>query len=118
MRPDPQSFSPMQRFTADIGLVSADPIFVEVLAHVSRLGPAARATAAAMIDELRADDAVTIVRQTPELFDAGLNLYRRRLDKGYGLTDCMSMFVCQQSGITDVLTHDRHFEQECFTLLL
>jgi predicted nucleic acid-binding protein len=71
-----------------------------------------------MIDALRDDAAVTIVRQTAELFGAGLNLYRRRPDKGYSLTDCMSMIVCQQFDVTDVLTHDQHFAQESFTLLL
>ena len=61
---------------------------------------------------------MTLVPQTRELFDAALNLYEQRIDKGYSLTDCMSMIVCREQQITDVLTHDHHFMQEGFTILL
>ena len=40
-----------------------------------------------------------------------------RPDKGYSLTDCISMQVMQQSGLTEVLTNDRHFDQEGFRAL-
>jgi hypothetical protein len=30
----------------------------------------------------------------------------------------MSMSICKRLGISDVLTHDNHFAQEGFTLLL
>lgn len=59
-----------------------------------------------------------MIRQTPELFDAGLELYHRRPDKGYSLTDCMSMAICTEQKIEQVLTHDRHFAQEGFEILL
>ena len=105
-------------------VVTSEPILVEVLAHVSGLGPTARARAVALVDALR-DDAMnvsargtTIIPQTPELFEDGLALYRGRLDKGYSLTDCMSMSICRRFAVTDVLTHDRHFEQEGFAILL
>ena len=45
------------------------------------------------------------------------NVYGQRLDKGYSLTDCISMIVMEQMGITEVLTYDKHFAQEGFTLL-
>lgn len=59
-----------------------------------------------------------VLPQTRELFDAGLDLYWRRLDKGHSLTDRMSMAVCHDLDITDVLTHDQHFAQEGFSVLL
>jgi len=34
------------------------------------------------------------------------------------MCDCMSMVVCAERGITDVLSADRDFEQEGLTLLL
>lgn len=58
------------------------------------------------------------MRQTPELFDEAFELYRRRADKGYSLTDCMSMNICRDMDIAEVLTHDRHFAQEGFAALL
>ena len=67
---------------------------------------------------MQLDPAWMLIRQTPELFDRAFDLYRRRLDKGYSLTDCMSMVVCTDLGISDVLSHDRHFAQEGFTGLL
>jgi len=98
--------------------VTTDAVLVEVLSYCSRRGLAVRQSAVGLIDELRTSPAVTIVHQTPELFFAGVDLYRRRLDKGYSLTDCMSMIVCREQNLGDVLTHDRHFEQEGFTILL
>lgn len=104
--------------TTDGPTVTTDGVCMEVLAHVSDRGPHLRALGLRLFDGLRADPNVTIVRQTPELFDAGIELYRQRPDKGYSLTDCISMLVCRQLGIVDVLTHDRHFEQEGFRILL
>ena len=98
--------------------VTSDGVCMEVLAHVSDRGSHLRDLGLRLFDGLRDDPKVTIVRQTPELFDAGIELYRQRPDKGYSLTDCISMLVCRQLGIVDVLTHDRHFEQEGFSILL
>jgi predicted nucleic acid-binding protein len=45
-------------------------------------------------------------------------LYADREDKGYSMTDCLSMTAMRERGIFEVLTHDAHFAQEGFTLLL
>ena len=50
-------------------------------------------------------------------FEAGLRLYEARPDKGYSLTDCISMQVMRREGIREVLTFDRHFEQDGFRIL-
>lgn len=47
-----------------------------------------------------------------------MELYGARLDKGYSLTDCISMYVMREHGLTEVLTHDQHFTQEGFRTLL
>src|SRR5487761_2570773 len=52
-----------------------------------------------------------------ESFLAGLRMYHSRPDKGYSLTDCISMATMRREGLTDVLTNDRHFEQEGFRAL-
>ena len=108
----------MPRLTSQATTVTIDPVLVEVLAYVSGRGRHARRLGVELIDRLRANAATIIVRQTPDLFDAGLELYRARLDKGYSLTGCMSMTVCHQLGISEVLTHDRHFAPEGFEILL
>jgi predicted nucleic acid-binding protein len=63
------------------------------------------------------DRAVRVVPQSRDSFLAGLNLYRARPDKGYSLTDCISMQTLRREGLTQVLTNDRHFEQDGFQAL-
>jgi predicted nucleic acid-binding protein len=55
--------------------------------------------------------------QTRESFQAGFDLYAARPDKGYSLTDCISMQTMRREGLTEVLANDRHFEQEGFRAL-
>ena len=100
------------------GTVTSDPVLVEVLAYVSARGPVLRAQAAALVDSLRTDPDVVVVPQTRALFDAGLDLYRSRPDKGYSLTDSMSMSICNDRSIKQILSHDHHFEQEGYEILL
>jgi len=62
---------------------------------------------------------LVIVRpQSHQTFLDGLALYKARPDKDYSLTDCISMQAMRQEGITEILTHDGHFTQEGFTVLL
>lgn len=63
------------------------------------------------------DLGVRVILQTHDSFSAGLAFYRARADKGYSLTDCISMQVMRREGLTDVLTSDRHFEQQGFNAL-
>lgn len=44
-------------------------------------------------------------------------LYGARPDKGYSLTECISMQTMRREGLTEALTNDRHFEQEGFQAL-
>jgi len=62
-------------------------------------------------------DNVRIIPQSRQSFLEGLALYEARPDKGYSLTDCISMQTMRREGLTDVLTNDRHFEQEGFRAL-
>jgi predicted nucleic acid-binding protein len=63
------------------------------------------------------DSGVQVIAQTRASFLRGLDLYASRPDKGYSLTDCISMQTMRREGLTDVLTNDRHFEQEGFRAL-
>ena len=71
-----------------------------------------------LLDDLRRDARTTVLPASQDLFDAGVSLYSRRRDKDWSLTDCISLAVMQQHGLTDALTADHHFEQAGCTLLL
>ena len=77
-----------------------------------------RTRAVAFVQEFVGQSNVVVVDLSSSLFDSGLELYRARSDKSYSLTDCVSMVVCKDLGITDVLTSDHDFEQEGFAILL
>jgi predicted nucleic acid-binding protein len=59
-----------------------------------------------------------VVAQSRRSFLEGLRLYGERLDKGYSLVDCISMSAMRRHRIREVLTNDRHFEQEGFVILM
>jgi uncharacterized protein len=63
------------------------------------------------------DPGVHVVPQSRESFLSGMALYEARPDKGYSLTDCISMNTMRKERLTEVLTNDRHFEQEGFRAL-
>ncbi len=80
--------------------------------------PPRRTRCLALIDHLYADPQITVISPSPELFDAGLALYRSRPDKGWSLTDCISFIVMEREGLTEALTGDHHFQQAGFVALL
>ncbi len=61
---------------------------------------------------------IKVVNISPQLFRQGLTLYESRLDKNWGLVDCISFVVMQQQNLTYALTSDRHFIQAGFQILL
>jgi uncharacterized protein len=69
------------------------------------------------IREILFDDAVRIIPQSHESFLSGFDLYAARPDKSYSLTDCISIQTMRREGLTEVLTNDKHFEQEGFRAL-
>jgi hypothetical protein len=70
------------------------------------------------VRSLRFDPETEIVPPDPELFERGLDLFARRPDKAWSLTDCISVVVMSERGLTDALSGDRHFEQAGFRALL
>ena len=47
-----------------------------------------------------------------------MDLYEARMDKEWGLVDCLSFHVMWDRGLTKALTSDEHFEQAGFVALL
>ncbi|MGC2659588.1 MAG: PIN domain-containing protein [Bryobacteraceae bacterium] len=98
-------------------IITSDDVLVEYLAFFAKAGPSVRAQAGRLVARLLQDPRVVVVPQSHELFLDALDLYRGRPDKSYSLTDCISMLIMRRQGITGILTHDRHFEQEGFRAL-
>ena len=99
-------------------LVTSEEVLSELLDFLSGYGPLMRAAAVLTIRAIVEDPSILVVEQSHASFDAALDLYDRRPDKRYSMTDCSSMSLLKSRGILDVLTNDRHFEQEGFKALL
>lgn len=102
----------------DTDLITTEDVLIEVLTYFGSLGPEVRRTAARVVRAILGDPDVEVVSHTSETFMEGLELYEARLDKSYSMVDCMSMQVMRNRDLNDVLTHDQHFNQEGFTVLL
>jgi len=98
-------------------IVTTEDVLSEVLTFYASSGLRTRKRIVDLVKGIMASDDIRVIRQSHDLFLAGLDLYERRLDKGYSLPDCISMNVMRQLNIDEVLTHDKHFEQEGFSIL-
>ena len=101
----------------DAQIITTDSILIEVLNFFAEHGNEARRRAVSVVEEILENPKIEAVPQTHDNFLAGLSFYNARADKGYSLTDCVSMITMRERNITEVLTHDRHFGQEGFTTL-
>jgi predicted nucleic acid-binding protein len=101
----------------DVIIVTTDEVLTEFLTALSR-GDRMRKQAAKMVRAIMGNPNVRVIPQTRDSFLKGLALYENRSDKEYSLTDCISMNVMRTESLVEVLTHDHHFEQEEFTVLI
>ena len=106
------------RRLGDADLVTTDEVLTEFLTAMSGMGSLFRERAANMVSAMLESDSARVVEQSHRSFLDGLALYGRRPDKGYSLPDCVSMNVMEAEEITEILTSDRNFEQEGFTILM
>ncbi|MBX6311445.1 MAG: type II toxin-antitoxin system VapC family toxin [Isosphaeraceae bacterium] len=97
--------------------VTTDEVLDEVLTYFSGLGSAMRSRAAQIVRQILVHPDVEVVAQSRQSFLDGLALYEARPDKGYSLTDCITMATMRQKGLTEILTRDVHFLQEGFSIL-
>jgi predicted nucleic acid-binding protein len=104
-----------ERATSQI--VTTDEVLTEYLTFFSTAPEPFRRRAAEGVEGLLASSAVRVIPQSRESFRAGLDLYRARPDKRYSLVDCISMQTMRKERLAEVLTNDRHFEQEGFRAL-
>ncbi len=99
-------------------LTITEDVLIELLNFYCEHGDHTRRRVAEYVRRLLIDIRIDVVPRNDTAFLEALELYESRLDKGYSLTDCISMNVCRKHNIAQVLTSDRHFEQEGFEILL
>jgi predicted nucleic acid-binding protein len=99
-------------------MVTTEEVLTEFLNALGAAGPHIRERASALADQIRSSSEVEVQPQSQETFESGFAFYKARPDKGFSLTDCISMLAMRSRGLTEVLTHDHHFEQEGFVVLL
>ena len=94
-------------------VITTDEVLTELLTSCAA-NPYLRSRAASNVRNLLAHPHMRVMAQGRAGFLDGLELYESRQDKGYSLVDCISMQVMRKEGLIEVLTGDRHFEQEGF----
>lgn len=99
-------------------LVTTDEVLSDFLNYFADAGQRKRGIVVGMFEEAMQHSRILVLQQSRQSLLRGLDLYKARSDKGYSLTDCISMTTMRERNITDVLTHDRHFAQEGFKVLL
>ncbi len=98
-------------------IITTDEVLVEYLTFFAGANELMRREAADSVKGILAAPLIRVLPQSRASFLAGLDLYIERPDKGYSLTDCISMQSMRRIGLTEILTNDRHFEQEGFRAL-
>jgi predicted nucleic acid-binding protein len=102
----------------DHSLVTTEDVLIELLNFYCEHGDVIRKRVSEFVREILLDVRVEVIEHANTTFLDGLELYESRLDKGYSLTDCISMNTCREMEIKDILTKDKHFAQEGFKILL
>lgn len=113
-----QSVRNLNRTLNNVQFVTTDEVLTEFLNFFSGYEPRMRQSAWLRVQNVLQNDQVQVISASRNSFLSGLTLYGQRLDKGYSLTDCISMQIMTQLGIREILTHDKHFIQEGFVILL
>jgi uncharacterized protein len=108
----------ISELVAETKLITTEDVLVELLNFFSEYGDKARRGAVAQAEGILSSANIEVIPQSHDAFMAGLTLYKARPDKGYSLTDCISMRAMRERGVSEIFTHDDHFRQEGFTVLL
>jgi predicted nucleic acid-binding protein len=64
------------------------------------------------------DPRVSVLAVDTDLIQSAIQFRNSRLDKDWGLTDCLTFVVMSDLGIQEAFTADRHFQQAGFRALL
>lgn len=92
--------------------MTTDLVLWEVLNCCS--GSPLRQRSTALFDGCLKDSQIQVVWTSRDLLLRGVDLYKSRADKQWGLTDCVSFVVMKDGLIQEALTSDHHFQQAGF----
>ena len=101
----------------DANLLTSETVLIELLNYFSGYGSEMREAVSLIIRSIFVDPSIRVA-PTGAFFEEGLILFESRPDKGYSMTDCISMRIMRKADVKEVLTHDHHFAQEGFIALL
>ena len=96
--------------------VTTEWVLIEVADALS--APEQRPVYLDLLSDLRNDPGLVVVEASHDLFERGVDLFARRPDKSWSLTDCISFLVMEEHGLSEALTADHHFKQAGFVPLL
>lgn len=99
-----------------IQTVTTRAVLLEVGNSLSK--SAFRQVGIGLLENLASDSGTTIISLTDRLYNKAFKLFRSRLDKEWGLVDCISFVVMDERNIESALTVDEHFVQAGFRALL
>ncbi len=97
-------------------LVTTSLVLIEIGDGLSKIQH--RNLAIDIYDRLRHAPHIEIVSIAPPIEERAWGLFRKRPDKEWGITDCVSFLVMQERFLADAFTVDRHFEQAGFNPLI
>ena len=101
---------------SDTKLITTRAVLLEIGNALSK--KRFRIAATQLLISLEIDPNIEIVPLTDQLYIRALQLFRERLDKDWGLVDCISFVVMNDRDLQQVLTADIHFQQAGFEVLL
>lgn len=82
-------------------IVTTDEVLTEYLTFFCTAPENIRRQVAKNVQAILQDPSVRVIPQSRDSFLAGLELYAARPDKGYSLTDCISMATMRREGLSE-----------------
>lgn len=96
--------------------ITTNAVLLEVANTFSRSSQRALAISLfRLVDDSPSWDSLPVDRKW---FTEGMELFQKRDDKDWSLTDCIGIVAAEAHAVKDVFTSDRHFEQAGFRILL
>jgi uncharacterized protein len=119
--PDDESHAKAAALAAELRsrnlqMLTTEAVVFEIGDALSK--PKFRRIAIELMTSIFTDPRITVAPVTSVLVQRAFELFQRRPDKGWGMTDCLSFIVMEEHGIQQALTTDEHFEQAGFVALL